>query len=235
MRALSLHQPWASLIAEGVKTIETRSWATKYRGPLAIHAAKRRPPLMHIPPMIHRGSREERDHHNHQTWLVIDTITDPAYQRPLRQSERVPKRATTPTLFYPHAGPHGRSHDPKRGRATDQGAAIYLPLGAILATAILVDVVPIIDGEPYPPYHDHERVFAVDRDGVLRNWQWSGYRSWIGSSEYADQRPYGDFSPGHFAWLLADVVKLPEPIPFRGRQGLWTLPDDVEQGLKAAA
>ncbi len=42
MKALTLWQPWASLIALGVKTIETRSWSTDYRGPLAIHAAKRR-------------------------------------------------------------------------------------------------------------------------------------------------------------------------------------------------
>ena len=40
MRALTLHQPWATLIAIGAKTIETRSWATAYRGPLAIHAGK---------------------------------------------------------------------------------------------------------------------------------------------------------------------------------------------------
>lgn len=38
MKALTLHQPWASLIALGVKTIETRSWSTKYRGRIAIHA-----------------------------------------------------------------------------------------------------------------------------------------------------------------------------------------------------
>ena len=40
MKALTLHQPWATLIAIGAKTIETRSWPTNYRGPLAIHAAK---------------------------------------------------------------------------------------------------------------------------------------------------------------------------------------------------
>lgn len=40
MKALTLYQPYASLIACGVKTIETRSWYTSYRGPLAIHAAK---------------------------------------------------------------------------------------------------------------------------------------------------------------------------------------------------
>lgn len=39
MRALTLTQPWASLVAVGAKTIETRSWSTRYRGPLAIHAA----------------------------------------------------------------------------------------------------------------------------------------------------------------------------------------------------
>lgn len=43
MKALSLWQPWASLVAIGAKGIETRSWATGYRGPLAIHAAKNFP------------------------------------------------------------------------------------------------------------------------------------------------------------------------------------------------
>jgi activating signal cointegrator 1 len=40
MKCLSLIQPWATLVAIGAKTIETRSWPTKYRGPLAIHASK---------------------------------------------------------------------------------------------------------------------------------------------------------------------------------------------------
>lgn len=40
MKALSLTQPWATLVAYGVKSIETRSWETLYRGPLAIHASK---------------------------------------------------------------------------------------------------------------------------------------------------------------------------------------------------
>jgi hypothetical protein len=39
MKALSLWQPWASLIYDERKTIETRHWEMKYRGPLAIHAA----------------------------------------------------------------------------------------------------------------------------------------------------------------------------------------------------
>ncbi|MBU2701121.1 hypothetical protein Ga0466249_002232 [Sporomusaceae bacterium BoRhaA] len=40
MKAITILQPWASLIACGEKKIETRSWATKYRGPIAIHAGK---------------------------------------------------------------------------------------------------------------------------------------------------------------------------------------------------
>lgn len=40
MKALTLTQPFATLIAIGAKKIETRSWRTDYRGPVAIHAAK---------------------------------------------------------------------------------------------------------------------------------------------------------------------------------------------------
>jgi hypothetical protein len=40
MKCLTLTQPWATLVAIGAKQIETRSWSTSYRGPLAIHAAK---------------------------------------------------------------------------------------------------------------------------------------------------------------------------------------------------
>ena len=35
---LTLTQPYATLVVLGLKTIETRSWATKHRGPLLIHA-----------------------------------------------------------------------------------------------------------------------------------------------------------------------------------------------------
>jgi len=38
VKALTIYQPWASLIAVGSKMYETRSWQTDYRGPIAIHA-----------------------------------------------------------------------------------------------------------------------------------------------------------------------------------------------------
>lgn len=44
MKTLSLLQPWASLLIWSVKKYETRSWATRYRGQLAIHASARRMP-----------------------------------------------------------------------------------------------------------------------------------------------------------------------------------------------
>ena len=39
MKVLSILQPWASLVVLGHKKIETRSWNTKYRGELLIHAS----------------------------------------------------------------------------------------------------------------------------------------------------------------------------------------------------
>lgn len=50
MRALTLWQPWATLIAIGAKTMETRHWATAYRGPLLIHAGKTCAPWQDDPP-----------------------------------------------------------------------------------------------------------------------------------------------------------------------------------------
>ncbi len=40
MKAISIRQPWAWLIVHGGKDIENRTWPTRYRGPVLIHAAK---------------------------------------------------------------------------------------------------------------------------------------------------------------------------------------------------
>ena len=40
MKALTIKQPWATLIIQGDKRFEFRSWQTKYRGELLIHAGK---------------------------------------------------------------------------------------------------------------------------------------------------------------------------------------------------
>jgi hypothetical protein len=41
VKAISLWQPWATAMAIGLKTIETRHWSTQIRGLVAIHASKR--------------------------------------------------------------------------------------------------------------------------------------------------------------------------------------------------
>lgn len=38
MKALSIRQPWASLILAGHKAVENRTWTTTYRGPVIVHA-----------------------------------------------------------------------------------------------------------------------------------------------------------------------------------------------------
>lgn len=43
MKTLSVMQPWASLLAEGIKPIELRSWSTRYRGQILIRASRNSP------------------------------------------------------------------------------------------------------------------------------------------------------------------------------------------------
>lgn len=40
LTCITLHQPWASLIVAGLKGYETRSWPTRHRGRLGIHAGR---------------------------------------------------------------------------------------------------------------------------------------------------------------------------------------------------
>jgi hypothetical protein len=136
-----------------MKKIETRSWSTAYRGPLAIHAAKELGPV--------GGNRG----------------------------------------FYELC-----CGEPFYSALNDIcGSPFQLPRGAIVAVCELVGCVRIaqvrqthtIDLQTFivPPYTD--------------------------LPEYA----FGDYSPGRFAWLLADARPLPEPIPARGAIGLWEWED----------
>jgi hypothetical protein len=146
MKALSLIQPWATLIAIGAKRIETRSWPTDYRGPLAIHASK---------------------------WLGTDG--------------RVVSAHVADCLSCCH-------EEPYRTALTRSGIESVrdLPSGALVATVRLVGVL-----------RTDSSLLRVD----------------------FEEREFGDYSPGRYAWLLADVRPLPTPIPFRGMPGLWEFPD----------
>ena len=42
---------------------------------------------------------------------------------------------------------------------------------------------------------------------------------------------FGDYSPSRYAFKLEQIRALPEPIPFRGSQGLWNVPEDVQASI----
>ncbi len=143
--AISLWQPWATLIAIGAKQHETRGWSTKHRGRILIHASKR--------------------------WTTSLTVVSTSDR--FRQALERASVTFTPTSRAPGCG---------------------LPLGAFVAEAELVQVIPTEDVDVAPD---------------------------------ADERYFGDFSPGRFAWRLANVHRLAVPVPYCGRQGLFRVPSDV--------
>lgn len=164
MKAITIHQPWATLIALGEKQYETRSWPTKYRGPIAIHAATKKP--------------DTRDIHASTVYEIIKAI------RPITE------KAARTTMYLPLE---------------------LLPLGCIVATAelvecwkwdeqggVLVRVSPIVE---------YEKV------GVVQNHMEISER----------EKLFGGYGPGRYAWELANVQMLPEPIPAKGQQGLWNV------------
>lgn len=159
MRAISLWQPWASAIAIGSKTIETRHWATSYRGPIAIHAAKRR---------------------------VLDELAEYAGDYVWCAAMNV--KINDGLLFWKQ-----------------------LPYGAIVATATLVDCRPTEDFRTSQLDNERLRHELITPD---RPYIWT-------------EREMGDFSPGRFGWVLEDVRRLQKPIPFVGRQGFFSVPDEL--------
>ncbi len=139
MKAITVWQPWAGVLAAGIKENETRSRAIKYRGPIAIHSAMKGIQL---------------------TWSNL-YLND--YAR-----EIICRRMDLPEII--------------------DGPATF-PMGYILATAELVDCIKITP----------EFVTTLSTDEFF----------------------LGDYTLGRYAWKMANVKRLPEPIPAKGRQGLW--------------
>jgi len=84
-------------------------------------------------------------------------------------------------------------------------APVSLPFGAIVARCELRACVPTekLQGQPWCSY---------------------GPRKW----DLTDQeRAFGDYTPGRYAWLLSDVQALPTPIPAKGQLGLWRWEGDL--------
>jgi hypothetical protein len=43
----------------------------------------------------------------------------------------------------------------------------------------------------------------------------------------AIERLYGDYSPGRYAWITDSFMAFDEPIPYKGRQGFFNVPDEL--------
>ncbi len=174
MKALTVWQPWATLVAIGAKRIETRSWSTSYRGPLAIHAAatdrylyeRCGPPDFFVPTELAQAIPGLRWRFNRLPGMVMKN----GYRR----------------------------------RPTFRVGDVLLPLGAVVATCRLVDVV-----RSWQVRFDDGPTWRRDPDryNVIAN---------------RAELTFGDFGFGRYAWLLADVTPLDPPVPAKGRQGLWT-------------
>ena len=118
MKALSVRQPWASLIVTGPKRVENRTWATKYRGPLLIHAGVSR--------------------------ADIPSLDD----FPLLSSDR-------------------------------------LPFGAFVGAVVLSECLPV------------------------------------------GRAPAGPFTEGPWCWLVGEPIAFRDPVPWKGRLGLFDVSDDL--------
>lgn len=151
MKAITIWQPYASLVSIHKKPDETRGWPTKYRGPIAIHAG--------VKPAHEMDLETIRACHN-----AFGLATE--------------------SLFPEYV----------RG----------LPHGSIVAIAKLVECWKVIE-------HTQTAIILMQSNGV-------------GEDKVSIHEPYlafGDYSVGRYIWGLADIHALPEPIPAKGKQGLW--------------
>ena len=120
-----------------------------------------------------------------------------------------------------------------------------LPLGALVAVCDLVDVVPIASHDTCVQYPAPGSRYFETSSGPLELYQWNpepggcsdiaGWQSigheFVDGGERGDQLPYGDFTPGRFAWILGNVRPI-EPVPMKGTQGLRDLPADIAEQIE---
>lgn len=184
-RAISLHQPWASLVALGIKKYETRSWETKYRGKLLICSAKR---------------------HSVNVGILKDLG--------LIWSE------------YPFLYPEDITD------ATESQKQLVRRLGWTWRENISRYEASVFDYIKSSPYFDIGKVLCVvDLVGCLKmgtNVFRKGKDSFYLDSRLTEisnlEQLCGDWRVGRYAWELANLMPLPNPIPIKGKQGLW-IPD----------
>lgn len=182
LRALTLHQPWASLIAVGAKTILTKSWPCP-------------PALIGEPLLIHAAAKPPKG-----WWSTI--WRDDEY-------ERAPEvvRAAAAMVDFQTDGPFWTAEESTNGE--DWYHRWRGPLGAVVASCRVAACVPITDDpDDYP---DPISLVEAVPDGRLGLWLAGDDE--VPSRDISDQLPFGDFSPGRYAWLLEDVASTEQRCP----------------------
>jgi hypothetical protein len=160
--AITVIQPFASLIAEEFKHYETRSRPIKYRGKIAIHAG-----------------------------VSTEYLRDSSVFEILPEGWAMEFNPPLPGLI----------------------TAREFPLGMIVAVADLVEC-----------WQTNEHQLTQIRKSANVD---------LVLHKEVDEREYllGDYSQGRYAWELENIRKLNNPIPCRGRQGLWYVPKDIAHAL----
>ncbi len=185
MKALTLWQPWASLIMAGEKVLETRSWAwhTAPEGErLAIHAAARAPVCWWDDNLSPHFAR----------------VLDEMEARGLHRLDLLPRGALLGTveLVASEQTPNSQM------LLTDQGRRMAQPF--------MADAAFVLD------------LIRVHHPG-------------LGPQHLSQEMAFGDFGPERWAWVLDKPLVLPKPIPCRGHQRLWKVPDKIAVALARAA
>lgn len=203
---LTIHQPYASLIAHGIKTIETRGFQPRVVKPgddLAIIAGAKRPK-----DGLRLGSWDV-----HRSGSGLSYLREPAarttYGAVGLTELRLPLGAVVAVARFVEALPmvDGTAPFVKGQQPRDCAIALYR------TEADIISYHP--DDDEAPGWQRH-----FDRRGRLH--------------PLDDQLPYGDYRPGRFGWLLDNIRRLPEPIPCTGFQGLRALPADVDAATRQA-
>lgn len=142
-----------------------------------------------------------------------------------REPHYLPQSAR-PMLVGPSVNGGDRSLWPE-GLFGDR-ASIALPRGVIVGTAVVSECLPMVAERSYDAHilvepdglWIAERAFEEDHgQGAIELLQ-QGWR-------IDDERPFGDYAPGRFGWVLTGQIQLDEPIPVSGRQRVWNLPESL--------
>ncbi len=185
MNALTVAQPWASLIVAGVKTIETRPMPPN--GPMCPAGVRGLPGLA-----VEPGER-----------IAIHAAADPTpfwdmWDRGHQHQgdgDHVVQRLRQLPDFDPDP-------DPLDGTSG-------LPLGAIVGTAVVAEVLPIIDLEFGWQCDTDTPERALVTDGTHAELLGPGP---VGD-DVTDQLPLGDYRPGRWAWVLTEPHRCQDRCP----------------------